>query len=107
LLVKELLLKGNEYYYKKDHEKALECYNKVLEIDPNLANAWGNKGIALGELERYNEAIECYNKVLEIDPKDDRAWYNKGLALRNLKKYNEAIECYDKALEIDPKKANA
>src|SRR5215831_9277810 len=30
LLLKELILKGNEYYYKKDYEKAVACFNKVL-----------------------------------------------------------------------------
>jgi len=33
-LFKELGLKGNEHFYKKEYEKAIECYDKALEIDP-------------------------------------------------------------------------
>jgi tetratricopeptide (TPR) repeat protein len=103
LLLKEHILKGNEYYYKREYEKAIECYDKVLEIDPKYAYAWNNKCLALDNLGKHNEAIKCYDKVLEIDPKDAYAWNNKGNALYNLGKHNEAIECYDKVLEIDPK----
>lgn len=55
LLLKEHLLKGNEFYYKKrirglldnlrKYKQAVECYDKALEIDPNDVDALNNKGI--------------------------------------------------------------
>ena len=36
LSIKELILIGNEYYYKKEYDEALACYNKALEINPNI-----------------------------------------------------------------------
>jgi len=107
LLLKELLLMGKEHYYKKEYEKALEWIDKALEIDPKLALACNNKGLALDSLGKSNEAIEYYDKALEIDPKLALAWNNKGLALNKLENYQEAIEYYDKALEINPKLALA
>jgi tetratricopeptide (TPR) repeat protein len=50
LSLKEIILKGNEYYYKKAYEKALEWYNKALEIDPEYVAALNNKGLALNKL---------------------------------------------------------
>ena len=50
LLLKEYILKGNEFYYKKKYEKSIECYDKALEIDPKNATAWNNKGLALDNL---------------------------------------------------------
>lgn len=55
--------------------------SKALEIDPNDADAWNNKGNALYNLGNYNEAIECYDRALKIDPKNADARYNKGSAL--------------------------
>ena len=44
-----------DYYFKKSlaleklgkYEEAIECYDKILEIDPRAVNAYHNKGVAL------------------------------------------------------------
>src|SRR3989338_2266635 len=89
------------------YQEALSLFDEALEIDPKLAPAWYNKGVALGNLCRYEEAITCCEKALEIDPKYTSAWNNKGVALNNLGRYEEAITCCEKALEIDPKYTSA
>ncbi|PKL62276.1 MAG: hypothetical protein CVV31_07215, partial [Methanomicrobiales archaeon HGW-Methanomicrobiales-2] len=85
----------------------LRLQHRALEVGPKYARAWNNKGVALGNLGRYDEGIQCYDRVLEVDPKDADAWYSEGVALGNLGRYNEAVQCYDRALEIDPKYAYA
>jgi len=107
LTLKEILLKGNEHYYKGEYSEAIEYYDKALEIDTNDAGTWYNKGSALYNLGKYNETIEYYDKALEIDPNHAKAWNNKGATLADLGKLNEAIEAFDKALEIDPNDADA
>jgi tetratricopeptide (TPR) repeat protein len=102
LSLKKIILKGNEHYFKDEFKQAIECYDKALEIDPKNADAWNNKGGALGSLGKHEEAIEYYDKALKIDPKNAMAWTNKGWSLSNLGRYEEAIEYLDKALEIDP-----
>ncbi|CAD8116753.1 unnamed protein product [Paramecium primaurelia] len=61
------------------------------------------EGVALYNLNKYQDAIECYDKATSINPKYDIAWNNKGDALNNLNKYQDAIECLDKAISINPK----
>jgi tetratricopeptide (TPR) repeat protein len=61
LELRDFLLQGNEYYYKKEFQKAIEWYDKALEIDPNNVNVLYNKGVALGELDKYQETIERYD----------------------------------------------
>ena len=108
-------MRGAVYWYNKgvdlhrsgDYEKAIQCYDRALEIDPGYTNAWNNKGLALRKLDRYAEAIQCYDHALERDPKDAGTWNNKGLVLRKLGRYAEAIQCYDWALEIDSGYTNA
>jgi len=87
---------------KGEHVKAIENYDKAIEIDPNDEEAWYSKGWPLGELERHEEAIECYDKAIELNPNYDTAWYNKGFELGKLERHEEAIECYDKAIELNP-----
>ena len=61
-----------------------------MEIDPNNANAWYNKGLALDNLGNRQEAIEYYDKAIGIDPKYVMAWNKIGRVLGNLGKNQEA-----------------
>ena len=114
LVLKELILKGNEHAYKGQHKEAMTWYDKALEIDPNYGVAWTSKALSLYSQGKYKEAIKNCDKALEIDPNNADAWADKAAYLANLHKYEEynrcihkAIECYDKALEIDPNNADA
>ena len=74
----DLLLKG-EFYYKKytpeGFKKAIDFFNKALEVDPNYADAWCYLGISNFEMhgwvaltnERRDMAINCANKAISLD----------------------------------------
>jgi len=64
---------------------------------PKLAYAWNSKGIALTNLDRYDEAIMAYDEAIRLDPNNADAWNSKGNALTNQGKYDEAITAYDEA----------
>lgn len=95
---------AHSFIENEDYVKAIENYEKALELNPKDEKAWNNKGVALRELGKYEEAIKCYDKALELNPKDEDVWNNKGNALSALGKPKEAIKCYDKALEFNPEK---
>jgi len=94
---------GNFEYNSGNFGKAVEYYNKALEINPKYDDAWNNKGAALSDLGRKEEAIRCYDKALEINPKSAVVWYNKGVTLANLGRKEEAKRCFEKSKEIDPR----
>ena len=62
----ELMEKIDNYKKLEKYKEAIECCNKIIELDPTDEMAWNNKGYCLGELNRYEEAIECYKKAEEI-----------------------------------------
>ena len=103
LTSRDAIFGGNAHYYKGEYAKAIQYYDKALEIDGKNVDAWGNKGVTLDSLGKYNEAIQSYDKALEIDREYAKSWYNRGNALRKLGKYDEAIKSHDKALEIGRK----
>jgi tetratricopeptide (TPR) repeat protein len=86
LILKEIILLGNEHYYKNEHVVAIKHYDRALEIEPDNVEAWTNKGVVIGNMGKYNEAIECYDRVLEIEPNYVESWNNKRIALTQLEK---------------------
>ena len=68
---------------------------------------WCALGLAMGDLERYEEALVCFDKALELKVDNERTWYNKGVTLSNLGKFEDALECYNRALRLNPGMAEA
>ena len=85
------------------HEEAIHCLDKALEIDPQNAETWINKGWSLGQLQlgRHEEAIHRLDKALELDPQNGKAWNNKGRSLGSLDRHEEAAHCFSKAMELN------
>ncbi len=82
--------------------KALQDFNRAIEIDPTRANAYVGRGNTLSTLGRYKEALKDYDIAIEIDPKVANAYVNRGSAYSHLTQYEKAIADYEKGLELDP-----
>ncbi len=48
-------------------DKALQSYNRSLELDPEYGYAWFSKGVTLQSMQHYDEAKECFEKALRYD----------------------------------------
>jgi tetratricopeptide (TPR) repeat protein len=66
------------------HEKAIECYDTALEIDPSDADALSFKGYNLELLNKFDEAIECFESALNIEPNHPYAEIRMRIILRKL-----------------------
>jgi hydroxyacylglutathione hydrolase len=73
-------------------EKALECYNMTLMLDPANLEALVYKGTTLTELQHYDEALEIFNRILKAVPDLEEAMMGKGFALLGLGKTEEALQ---------------
>lgn len=60
------------------YTKALELLNKAIELDPNYAKVYSNRGNAYICLKQYTKAIQDYNRAIELDPNDAIAYSNRG-----------------------------
>jgi tetratricopeptide (TPR) repeat protein len=93
---------GMDYYSQNKFEEAVQAYNRAIEIDPQDAEAWNNKGTALGVLGRYDEAIQAFEKAIEINSSYAEAWYNMGVVFDLQGNYYQAIRAYNEATRINP-----
>jgi len=84
-------------------DDALADFNRALEEDEDLAEAFLNRGNTYFLMRRYDDAIADYEASLSFDlPKAHVAWYNIGLAHEAKKDAVKAREAYRMALEINP-----
>jgi len=95
-------IKGDNYLKGGKIQKAIECYEAALRIDPKIEEVWTNLGIAYGKVEMFQKEIECYEAALRIDPKHVNALNNLGVAYENLGNFQKAVECYEAVLRINP-----
>src|SRR5437667_12513123 len=51
-------------YAQGRHREALELLGTAVEQNPRAAQAWSNHGLALHELQRYDEALTSYERAL-------------------------------------------
>ena len=96
---KVLIHRGMDKVKQKDFPGALEIFERVLAANPDIPEAWNNKGVALYGLGRIEEADESYDRCLALDPENLDAMRNKGFLLRNQRKLEEALQVYDSVLQ--------
>ena len=92
------------YYNKNEYGKAIEDFNKAIELDNKFALAYNNRGMVYLNKKEYDKAIEDFNKAIELDNKFALAYNNRGIVYldRNKKdEYDKAIEDFNKAIELD------
>lgn len=49
-------------------KRPIADFTKFIEIDPNNAEAYNNRGIAKRNINDYEGALLDYNKAIEINP---------------------------------------
>lgn len=65
---------------------ALRVFDKVLELMPDFYGVQCQRGIALGNMHRYEEAEQCYLKALEEDEEDFTAASYLSMVYRDMGK---------------------
>jgi tetratricopeptide (TPR) repeat protein len=98
---------GYSYDELGEYKRAIENYDKVIEINQRDVSAYNNRGIVYKHIGDYVRAIEDFDKALEINPQDLNAYTNRGSVYYDLRDYYRAIEDFGKAIEINPSDAVA
>ncbi len=93
-------MKGMNFRALGEIDKAINAFQKVTELDPEIIDAWLIAGDLLDS--KGNElALDYYEAAINVDPKNTGAWHSKAFYLQNHGKDNEAIAIYKKINLID------
>jgi tetratricopeptide (TPR) repeat protein len=102
-----LLWVAVEAYLAGQQDLAITFNSLAIEIDPQLAEAYSNRGIARHAQEDHTGAIEDFTKAIEIDPQSAKAYSYRGIARHAQEDHTSAIEDFTKVIKIDPQSAKA
>lgn len=94
---------GIYYYYTiQNYDKALDHYNKSLELDPNYAPAYNNLGYLQYSMGNYTEAEQAFKNYISLMPDEANPYDSYAEFLLKQGRYDESIDQYQKAIDVDP-----
>ena len=103
--MKEMLQQAHtptEYNHSlnNEHDKAIEAYNKAISLNPNLAEAYNNRGAEYNGKGQHDRAIEDFNKAIALNPNDADAYNNRGISYTLIKDNGKACIDWKRACEL-------
>jgi tetratricopeptide (TPR) repeat protein len=91
-----------ELEVRGDADAAINEYTKVIELRPDLPEAYNNLAVAQKKKGELNQAIASLNKALERKPDFAAALTTRGGILAEQNKWTEARRDFEAALKLNP-----
>ena len=82
--------------------EAIAAYEKVVQLDPKNAAAWGGLGSAYGLAMYPDKSAEAYAKSIELEPDVPNVLMGHGHALKTLGNQSRALKSYRAAIKNKP-----
>jgi len=94
---------ANTYNLKNEFAKAIEQYDKLIEIDPTNAEYYYEKALIFVKLLKNTMVVIAeLNKAIELDPRNSKYLLQRGFIQELNGLFENAIEDYGKCIEINP-----
>lgn len=88
--------RGNAYDNLKEYDKAIEDYDKAIELDPKFAYTYNGRGITYYKKGNYDKAKKDFDYAIKLDPDFSYAYGS----LAEMYSYMDIKEEFYKYLEI-------
>ena len=86
-----------------DHAGAETDFDTAMKIEPDLAEAYLNRGALRVRQSRFQEAMELIDRGLGLGPEEPaRGYFNRGVARQSLGDFKGAYQDYTRASELAP-----
>jgi tetratricopeptide (TPR) repeat protein len=109
-LAEQYLQEAIEADKKRDHQLALSYYDKAIELNPQLYQAYCNRGLIKGIYANstnnfYKEALDDFSKAIELKPQEGEAYFQRGIIQSNHKNHTEGCKDLETAMKLGYGKA--
>ena len=95
------------YFLLNKHDRAIQYYEKALEISPCYLTVWEKLGNMHAIKKNYRDAIECYQEVIRHNSMHSEVWTSLSAAYFYVGKYRKAFQSIFKAIDVNPQNMSA
>jgi tetratricopeptide (TPR) repeat protein len=104
LTAQEWFERGYVFTENENLDEAIRCYTKAIQLAPNRAEAYYNRGLIFGkDKDELASAIADFDTVIRLKPQDFEAYYSRGLSYSTKGDKLSALKDFQKAYELNPK----
>lgn len=88
-----------------DNESAIESYNKAINLNPDNAMYYYNRGGSLAKLDQLEDALDDFDAAISLGTQTSGVFNNRANTKYLLGDYRGAISDYTRAMRLDPEGA--
>ena len=98
----ELVRQANDFFAKKQYDRAADAYERLLALDPGNVETYNNLGITLHYLGKSSEALRNLNEGIAVDSTHQRIWLTLGYVNYQVGDFEQAHTALTTARKMSP-----
>ena len=99
---KTLFDRGNGFIRQNRPLDAVQCYRQMLQLEPDTAVVYCNRGIALDAMNRPEDALACCLSALQLNPTHLESQLLSVILFRKTGRLAESVASAQAALQLRP-----
>ena len=92
---------------REEYEKSIKHYTKAIELKPDIASTYTNRGNTYEKISDFDQAIIDHSQAIQLNPDYAEAYNNRGIAYMKKGDLDQAIRNYNQAIQLNPDYAEA
>ncbi len=93
---------GNSFSVQKDHDQAIKCFKRAVQLDPYFAYAYTLQGHEYIANEENDKALAVFRSAVGVENRHYNGWYGLGQVFEKQGKFDFAEQHYRTAASINP-----
>lgn len=90
---------------REQHEEAVQHYQRVVELQPDLADSWADLAAAYEKLDNLEEAETNYRHAIQLDPQNEDLYYALSTMFLNHDQPDKSLEVIKEGISANPDSA--
>jgi tetratricopeptide (TPR) repeat protein len=86
---------------RDDYARAVQFFERAIELDANYPEAWYQAGFCYGVLGRHQDALKASRTAAKLRPDWSEAYVNIGASSYALGQYKDAVDAYRQAIRME------